>query len=154
MKPIVTISAIAIASFFALEVGAQHTSERLTHGWEFARGGAVSAAQWQPVVISHDWAIYGPFDRNNDLRRTVSDSADAPVQRSPHHHSAKPRPSGRHHAASQGQGRSDSHPYHSLPLRMTFTPSLIQSFADLWSICCNFLFGAANNSRIVCKFAE
>ena len=26
---------------------------------------------WQEVVIPHDWAIYGPFDRTNDLQNVT-----------------------------------------------------------------------------------
>lgn len=47
---------------------AQRTEPRLTHGWEFRRGGLESDSAWKAVVIPHDWAIYGPFSRENDLQ--------------------------------------------------------------------------------------
>ena len=47
---------------------AQRTETRLTHGWEFRRGGLESDSAWKAVVIPHDWAIYGPFSRENDLQ--------------------------------------------------------------------------------------
>lgn len=41
----------------------------LDNGWEFRLGDSVSSsAVWEKVSIPHDWAIYGPFDRNNDLQ--------------------------------------------------------------------------------------
>ena len=44
-------------------------SERLLRAWEFRPGHDTDAATgWQQVRIPHDWAIYGPFDRQNDLQ--------------------------------------------------------------------------------------
>lgn len=44
-------------------------SETLLRDWEFRRDHDTAAADgWQKVRIPHDWAIYGPFDRNNDLQ--------------------------------------------------------------------------------------
>ena len=28
-------------------------------------------SQWESVCVPHDWAIYGPFDRNNDLQNVA-----------------------------------------------------------------------------------
>ncbi len=52
-------------------------SERLLEkNWKFTREDPKEAmmpgypdAAWQSVTIPHDWAIYGPFDANNDLQR-------------------------------------------------------------------------------------
>ena len=44
------------------------TSERLTDGWQFTKGDGIENAAWQNVNVPHDWAIYGPFDRANDLQ--------------------------------------------------------------------------------------
>ena len=48
----------------------------LTSDWKFAKGDQPNAAQpafndakWQTVSVPHDWAIYGPFDGNNDLQK-------------------------------------------------------------------------------------
>ncbi|SNR59267.1 beta-galactosidase GalB [Hymenobacter mucosus] len=47
----------------------------LTTNWKFTKGDVPNAAQptykdasWQTVQVPHDWAIYGPFDGNNDLQ--------------------------------------------------------------------------------------
>lgn len=52
----------------ALAAGAQRTVTTLNEGWEFTKGRATDASQWQQVRVPHDWAIYGPFDRDNDLQ--------------------------------------------------------------------------------------
>ena len=39
-------------------------NQSLLKNWEFAK----DSIAWQNVVIPHDWAIYGPFDRANDLQ--------------------------------------------------------------------------------------
>ncbi len=38
--------------------------ESLLTAWEFSRDGQ----NWESVTVPHDWAIYGPFDRSNDLQ--------------------------------------------------------------------------------------
>lgn len=47
----------------------------LDTNWKFTKGDVPAAAEpgfkdakWQTVSIPHDWAIYGPFDGNNDLQ--------------------------------------------------------------------------------------
>lgn len=40
----------------------------LNEGWEFAKGEPGADTRWETVRIPHDWAIYGPFDINNDLQ--------------------------------------------------------------------------------------
>lgn len=52
----------------ALAAGAQRTVTTLNEGWEFTKGRASDATKWQQVRVPHDWAIYGPFDRDNDLQ--------------------------------------------------------------------------------------
>ena len=37
----------------------------LDKGWQFHKGD--SSEIWEDVTIPHDWAIYGPFSRDNDL---------------------------------------------------------------------------------------
>ena len=50
-----------------LSLSAQERSEiLLKDGWQFHRG--ESPAGWEDVTVPHDWAIYGPFDRTNDLQ--------------------------------------------------------------------------------------
>ena len=38
----------------------------LDKGWQFHKGD--SSEIWEDVTIPHDWAIYGPFSRDNDRR--------------------------------------------------------------------------------------
>lgn len=40
----------------------------LNDGWEFTKGRPDHTTQWHKVRVPHDWAIYGPFDRSNDLQ--------------------------------------------------------------------------------------
>lgn len=65
------ISSIATTSF-AQEIRQQIVLDK---GWKFTKGEQPNAqsplyndAAWQKVAIPHDWAIYGPFDRSNDLQ--------------------------------------------------------------------------------------
>lgn len=50
---------------------AQRTETKLTDGWEFRRDGLESDKTWKAVTIPHDWAIYGPFSRENDLQHVT-----------------------------------------------------------------------------------
>ncbi|MBO4986028.1 MAG: DUF4982 domain-containing protein [Bacteroides sp.] len=65
--------------FFSLtlivEGWAQRTELLLEKGWRFTKGDVKGASlvtlddsKWQSVTVPHDWAIYGPFDRSNDLQ--------------------------------------------------------------------------------------
>lgn len=47
---------------------AQRSQTTLRNGWEFTKGRPTEDTKWQNVRIPHDWAIYGPFDRANDLQ--------------------------------------------------------------------------------------
>lgn len=45
------------------------TRQTLIENWQFRRDHDMSAeGGWQIVKVPHDWAIYGPFDRANDLQ--------------------------------------------------------------------------------------
>lgn len=57
---------------------AQRTEMLLEKGWKFTKGDVSGAegtsfndTHWESVVVPHDWAIYGPFDRNNDLQNVA-----------------------------------------------------------------------------------
>src|SRR4051794_20810517 len=73
-----TIVIIIVASLSSSLVQAQITKEiLLTEGWKFSKGDFPTASQinfddknWQSVTVPHDWAIYGPFDENNDIQIT------------------------------------------------------------------------------------
>jgi len=52
---------------------AARTSITLEKGWKFTKGDPAGAmrpnykdASWENVTVPHDWAIYGPFDKNID----------------------------------------------------------------------------------------
>lgn len=57
---------------------AQRTETLLEKNWMFAKGDFPEASQpdyndshWEPVIVPHDWAIYGPFDGSNDLQNVA-----------------------------------------------------------------------------------
>ena len=57
------------AAFFALTgLASPRVETTLNDGWQFTKGDGQTGAEWQSVTVPHDWAIYGPFDRNNDLQ--------------------------------------------------------------------------------------
>lgn len=47
---------------------AQRSVQTLKDNWQFMKGESFDPAKAQTVSVPHDWAIYGPFDRNNDLQ--------------------------------------------------------------------------------------
>ena len=71
MKIIHTITAIALTSVVGLSANGERRVSTLNEGWEFSKGDAQSAKQWERVRVPHDWAIYGPFDRDNDLQKVA-----------------------------------------------------------------------------------
>ena len=59
-------------------LNAQRYEQLLETDWKFHKGEANGAeavtfndSQWESVCVPHDWAIYGPFDRNNDLQNVA-----------------------------------------------------------------------------------
>ncbi|MDO4230039.1 MAG: glycoside hydrolase family 2 TIM barrel-domain containing protein [Capnocytophaga sp.] len=72
-------------------VGIAQTSQKLEKNWKFTREDQKNFSQtnvndkkWQNVVVPHDWAIYGPFDIENDVQRTAikQDGQVAPIEHS------------------------------------------------------------------------
>lgn len=70
----ILIVVVAILSFNLLHAQTR-TDILLENGWRFSKGDFPNAAQisfndksWALVTVPHDWAIYGPFDENNDLQ--------------------------------------------------------------------------------------
>lgn len=59
---------VLVALSGAININAQRTVQVLKDGWSFSCGDVFDAANSQRVRIPHDWAIYGPFDRRNDLQ--------------------------------------------------------------------------------------
>ena len=70
MKRLITIlSAVLIA--IAMQAQTQR-SETILKDWEFRHDHEITATDgWEAVSVPHDWAIYGPFDRSNDLQRVA-----------------------------------------------------------------------------------
>lgn len=68
-----TLGLIATLSLFA-----QRSEQSLEKNWKFIKGEVAGAEQpdfndsnWEKVTVPHDWAIYGPFDVNNDLQNVA-----------------------------------------------------------------------------------
>lgn len=62
------IIVVALSGAITLNLQAQRTVTTLNDGWEFTKGRPDATTKWQKVRVPHDWAIYGPFDRANDLQ--------------------------------------------------------------------------------------
>ncbi len=63
-----TLSIITALLLAATALG-QQRSETILKEWEFRHGHEIEATDgWETVSVPHDWAIYGPFDRSNDLQ--------------------------------------------------------------------------------------
>lgn len=68
----------ALALLSSITTWAQRSEITLERNWKFAKGEHPNAQavtfddhRWQTVNVPHDWAIYGPFDVNNDLQRVA-----------------------------------------------------------------------------------
>jgi len=59
--------AFTLASVMAIPAVSAERSETLIKHWQFSN----DSSSWKPVTIPHDWAIYGPFDRANDLQKVT-----------------------------------------------------------------------------------
>ncbi len=64
--------------FLSVLAHGQRSSVTLERNWKFQKGDVYQAfkvdfddSKWQSVSIPHDWAIYGPFDRSNDLQNVA-----------------------------------------------------------------------------------
>ena len=68
MNNIFRIGMAVLMTSAALVSPAQRSEILLKEGWKFTKGVGDASAQWQDVIVPHDWAIYGPFDRANDLQ--------------------------------------------------------------------------------------
>jgi hypothetical protein len=59
--------ALALTAALAVPVANATRSEILLKDWQFSN----DSTSWKPVTIPHDWAIYGPFDRSQDLQKVA-----------------------------------------------------------------------------------
>ena len=65
-KTIITLLLMAVASGAFAQ---NRRSETVLKEWEFRKGHDIEATEgWEKVSVPHDWAIYGPFDKANDLQ--------------------------------------------------------------------------------------
>lgn len=71
MRNISPIIMLALAAGVASDAYAERNETTLKSGWEFTKGRPGSETQWQQVNVPHDWAIYGPFDRENDIQKVA-----------------------------------------------------------------------------------
>lgn len=73
-KRILLLAAITLFSAISLcscSGNGEHSPRVVTvldEGWEFRKG---EDGDWEKVTVPHDWAIYGPFDRSNDLQEVA-----------------------------------------------------------------------------------
>ncbi|MDE5692423.1 MAG: DUF4982 domain-containing protein [Duncaniella sp.] len=68
MNTAIKLFSAALLGSLGLTVMAQRNVDTLNEGWRFAKGAPDEAREWQSVRVPHDWAIYGPFSRDNDLQ--------------------------------------------------------------------------------------
>lgn len=59
---------MALSGAITVNLHAERIVTTLNQGWEFTKGRPEALTVWQKVRVPHDWAIYGPFDRANDLQ--------------------------------------------------------------------------------------
>ena len=78
MKRISVITAAMCFLLLPFCASAQRSELLLEKGWKFFLGDAEGASDksyddssWKEVSVPHDWAITGPFDRNNDLQNVA-----------------------------------------------------------------------------------
>lgn len=73
-----TFYLMAMGFCLTLHLNAQRSEYLLEKGWKFTKGEVSNAetpafndTKWETVTIPHDWAIFGPFDKNNDLQNVA-----------------------------------------------------------------------------------
>lgn len=78
MNKFFKLSLLALAAMPALLQAQVRTVQTFKKGWTFTRqdseqfsNPAFDDAQWEQVVVPHDWAIYGPFSINNDKQNVA-----------------------------------------------------------------------------------
>lgn len=72
------LSMLLLASLYVMGLFAQRTEYLLEKNWKFTKGEVPEAMRpelddrkWETVTVPHDWAIYGPFDREHDLQKVA-----------------------------------------------------------------------------------
>lgn len=69
MRLIKPLIAIVISCTVAFNATTNRKTDTLKDEWLFTRGEVTPDSKWQHIRVPHDWAIYGPFDRLNDLQK-------------------------------------------------------------------------------------
>lgn len=64
-KSFIIVIVLTTLSCYAREI------TKLADDWEFSKGSLQDVKKWDQVRVPHDWAIYGPFDRSNDLQEVA-----------------------------------------------------------------------------------
>ncbi len=59
---------LLVSLLAAVVAGGPRKDEIIKEGWQFTRGELTASSRWADVEVPHDWAIYGPFDRENDIQ--------------------------------------------------------------------------------------
>ena len=74
------LSTLFLMTLLAASLHAQRSEYLLEKNWKFMKGEAPEAMKpefddrkWETVTVPHDWAIFGPFDRSNDLQEVAVD---------------------------------------------------------------------------------
>ena len=78
------LTSLALACAF-LSLPGQVRNEKLLKEWEFRKDHECTASDgWETVRVPHDWAIAGPFDRNNDLQTVavIQNGETVPTEKS------------------------------------------------------------------------
>ena len=72
------LSTLFLMILLAASLQAQRSESLLEKNWKFTKGDAPEAMKpefddrkWETVTVPHDWAIFGPFDRSNDLQEVA-----------------------------------------------------------------------------------
>lgn len=78
MRRKIFVACLAASVLCVPSAVAQRSVTLLENKWKFTKGDPEGASaqnfndkSWQSVSVPHDWAIYGPFDRSNDLQNVA-----------------------------------------------------------------------------------
>lgn len=76
MKKVFIMTILCFLATITIAEAQSRTELSLKKGWKFTREDNSAShevnfndSQWESVTVPHDWAIYGPFDKSNDIHR-------------------------------------------------------------------------------------
>ncbi len=76
MKKVFIMTILCFLATITIAEAQSRTEVTLKKGWKFTREDNSASSevnfndsQWESVTVPHDWAIYGPFDKSNDIHR-------------------------------------------------------------------------------------